>query len=234
MTWRWMVVASVVLCTALAAAQSGAERRFQHAIDLMSTRGDYPAAIRLFEEIARGPDRGLAARSLLYAGLCYEKSAREDAKKTYQRLLREFPDQPEALSEARARLAALARSPLTNAPLQVRRVWEGTDVDLQGSPSPNGQQLSYVDFEAGNLGLRDLTTGIKQRLTDKKSWSESADFAGPSVISRDGKQVAYSWFNEKDSLFELRIVDLEGNKPRVLYHHEGTTSVRPAAWSADD
>lgn len=234
-TRRWIVVAlAVMLGAALAIGQDHSPaQRFQQAIDLMATRGDYPAAIRIFEELAKGRDRGLAARSLLYIGLCDEKLGRQGAKEAYQRLLREFPDQPEALAEARSRLAALAGPPRTTASLLIRRVLEGPEADFQGGPSLDGQQFTYVDFSAGNLAVMDLTTGLKRQLTDKKSWSESADFARYSVISRDGKQVAYSWFNEKDSLFELRIVGMEGDKPRVLYHSAETISLQPAAWSGD-
>jgi Tol biopolymer transport system component len=234
-TRRWVVVVlAVVLVAAVAAAQDRSPaQRFQQAIDLMATRGDYPAAIRLFEEIAKGQDRSLAARSLLYIGLCDEKLGKQGAKEAYQRLVREFPDQPEALAEARSRLAAMARSSLTTNSLLIRRVVEGPEADFQGGPSLDGRQFTYVDFSAGNLAVMDLTTGVKRHLTDKKSWSESADFARYSVISPDGKQVAYSWFNSKDELFELRIVSMEGDKPRVLYHNAETISPQPAAWSAD-
>jgi len=229
-----MVAALVlVLATTMAAQEPTPAQLFQQAIDIMATRGDYPAAIRMFEGIAKGKDRNLAARSLLYVGLCYEKLGKQGAREAYQRLVREFPDQPEALAEARVRLAALARPSAAPPSLLIRRVMQGPEADFQGSVSLDGQQYTYVDFSTGNLAVMDLASGAKRPLTDKKSWSESADFARYSVISPDGKQVVYSWFNEKSSLFELRIVGLEGEKPRVLYHNEETISPQPAAWSVD-
>ena len=56
-TQRLLRIAAVLaLCPPLVStgAQSQAYR-FQEAIHLMETKGDYPAAIELFEEIALGP-----------------------------------------------------------------------------------------------------------------------------------------------------------------------------------
>lgn len=80
--------------------------KLQEAINFMETKGDYPAAIRLFREIATGSDRSLAARALLYLALCYEKLDKEEARKTYERIVQEFADQREAVTEAQAKLSA--------------------------------------------------------------------------------------------------------------------------------
>jgi len=228
------ILAAVVIYAAFVLAQDrNPSRQFQQAIDLMATRGDYAAAIRQFEQIAKGKDRSLAARSLLYIGLCYEKLGKEDARRIYQRLVREFPDQREALAEARARLSALAQPLIASSALLVRRIYEG-NVDYQGGPSPDGRYLSCTDYEgSGNLALLDLATGAKRPLTQKKSWFESDDFAGSSTISADGRQIAYAWFNEKSGSYELRIQALENGNASVLYHHEETDYIRPAGWSAD-
>ena len=85
-TQRLLRIAAVLaLCPPLVStgAQSQAYR-FQEAIHLMETKGDYPAAIELFEEIALGSDRTLAARALLNVGFCYEKLGRAEAVKAYQ------------------------------------------------------------------------------------------------------------------------------------------------------
>ena len=93
---RWILIL-VGFCATQGQAQDQ-ERQFQEAIHLMETKGDYPAAIRLFEEVVKGTDRTLAARSLLYRGICYEKLGREEAQRAYQRLIREFPDQTQPRS----------------------------------------------------------------------------------------------------------------------------------------
>ena len=87
----------------------------------METRGDYPAALRLFEQIAKGSDRNLAARSLLYAGLCYEKLGKREAQNAYERLIRDFADQSGLVTAARARLAALTPPEALRPPGRWRR-----------------------------------------------------------------------------------------------------------------
>ncbi len=112
-----------------------------------------------------------------------------------------------------------------------RRVWERA-LDLTGGPSPDGRYLSYVDWETGDLAVRDLKTGKNRRLTNKSSWSESTEYAYLLTISQSGKQVAYAWFN-KDFSYDLRLVGLDGSDPRVLYSNEEGEYLAPAAWSPD-
>ncbi len=106
-TLRLLLWVPLVCAAALVAQSPPPARLFQDAIHLMETRGDYPAALRLFEQVAKGSDRNLAARSLLYAGLCYEKLGKREARNAYERLIRDFGDQTELITAARARLAAL-------------------------------------------------------------------------------------------------------------------------------
>ena len=232
----FVLVAMLLFSTAtILKGNRSQEHRFQKAIHLMETKGDYPAAITQFEKVSNGPDRTLAARSLLYVGLCHEKFGSDEAKKAYQRIIRDFADQQEVLAEARTRLAALEQPPRTasNTPgLVVRRVWAGPEVDVLGAPSPDGRFLTYVQWETGDLAVRDLKTGENRRLTDKGSWSESSEFALYSELSPDGKQVAYAWLN-KDFFFDLRIIKLDVSEPRVLYSNEEMTYIQPAAWSPD-
>ena len=63
----------------------------------------------------------------------------------------------------------------------------------QGNPSADGRLLSFVDWETGDVAVRDLTTGQNLRLTRKGSWSQSPEFAEWPKISPDGKKVVYSW-----------------------------------------
>ena len=87
-------------------AQSQAYR-FQEAIHLMETKGDYPVAIELFEEIALGSDRALAARALLNVGRCSETLGEAEAVTAYQRITQDFTDQLAVVAQARRRLERL-------------------------------------------------------------------------------------------------------------------------------
>lgn len=177
-----LVVLSVMLIAGQARTPS---QQFQEAVSLMDTRGDYPAAIRLFEAIARGSDRRLAARALLYIGLCYEQLGREDAAKAYQRLVRDFADQSDLVTQAQARLAALARPvDSSGSTLAARRIWAGSGVGPWSALSPDGQHVTFPDWETGDLALLDLSTGQKRPLTRNASWFSSEGFANSRSTRR--------------------------------------------------
>ncbi len=208
--------------------------RFQEAIDLMETKGDYPAAIRVFEELAKGADRNLAARSLLYAGLCYEKLGKDEARKAYERVLRDYADQNEAATEARTRLAALTQpaNPSNGSTLATRQIWAGPEAEIwHTSFSPDGRSYYYTDWETGDLAVRDLSTGENRHLTNKGSWNESTEFALPSTVSPDGRQLVYAWFN--NVFYDLRLFGLNGSGPRVLYSNKDMRYLDPAGWTPD-
>jgi len=116
--------------------------------------------------------------------------------------------------------------------ITTRQVWAGADADPLGAPSPDGRHLSFVDWETGDLAVRDMVTGNKRRLTNKGTWSESTAFALFSTVSPDGKQVAYAWFTN-DLTWELRAVGIDGSGSHVLYRGDATEYVQPDAWSPD-
>src|SRR5690606_27291105 len=107
-------------------------------------------------------------------------------------------------------------------------VWQGADVNLLGAPSSDGAWLSYV--RAGELAIRDLRTGGSVTLT--REAAVSRQFAYFSVMSRDGANVAYAWFNNH-GFYELRVVSAKGGEPRVLYSNEEAGFVQPCAWTPD-
>ncbi len=121
----------------------------------------------------------------------------------------------------------------------VRQVWEPSHEpvisDACGAPSPDGRYLSFIDWWGQcNLAVRDLTTGECHDLTDEGTWEGPDRRAGHSVWSPDGVQIAYGWWNEDH--WELRIVELDGSEPRVLYCDEtirGFHGVAPFTWSQD-
>ncbi len=119
----------------------------------------------------------------------------------------------------------------------IRQVWAGEDIDILGSPSPDGRFISFVDWSTGDLALRDLQTGENRRLTNKGSWSENPSYAEWSVISPNGKQVAYTWLDNEKSLFHLRLIGIEGegggSRPKIVYSHEDVRYVHPQSWFPD-
>jgi len=62
-------------------------------------------------------------------------------------------------------VAATVLAEQDSTPLVARRVWGGPDVDLFGGVSPDGRYLSFVDWESGNIAVRELATGETRLVT---------------------------------------------------------------------
>ena len=104
---------------------------------------------------------------------------------------------------------------------------------IYGAPSPDGRYLSVTNWENFNLAVRDLTTGETRDITDEGTSGPSPHrMARHFTWSPDSKQIAYVWWNEGYN--ELRIVGLDGSKPRVLWNEDGELScITPCDWSQD-
>jgi Tol biopolymer transport system component len=199
--------------------------------------GDLNGAIAQYQQVLdrHGRNRSVAATVMLRMADCYRKLGDSQAKKLYERVLREYTDQKQAVSIARARLGP--GSPVKTTGVAMRQVWTGTGVDPSGSPSPDGRYLSFTDWETGDLAVRDLSNGTSHRLTNTGGWGASGDYASKSVISPDGRFVAYSWFLENAMKNELRVLpvgDTSGAKPRTVFRSEGSRDyAEPFGWSPD-
>ena len=103
--------------------------------------------------------------------------------------------------------------------------------DPRGStPSPDGTLIPYIDWMTSNLAIRDLSTGTSRPLTSKAP-GEPYQYPGPSAVSPDGTQVAYSWWGEnEEDLWDLRIVGIDGSDERVVYSNKEAQ----LAWAAPD
>ncbi len=239
---RWIVAALAtagLLATSLLTAQKSdqAEVLLQAAYHKQMVDGQLEEAIQLYKNILANfaSDRPAAAKALVQMGACYEKLGKDEARKAYERVLREYADQQEQAAEARTRLAALTQpaSPSNGSMLVARRIWAGPEAEIwHTSFSPDGRFYYYTDWETGDLAVRDLSTGEKRHLTNKGSWNESAEFALPPTISPDGKQLAYAWYNS-DGFYELRLMGLNGSRPRVVYSNKDTGYLDSAGWTPE-
>ena len=230
--WRLICGSFLVVGFALVAFTSAQKEDPQLLLEkagkLELVDGDLKGAIAIYEGIlgSQGVPRAVAARALLHLGECHEKLGHAEARKAYERLVREFADQEEEAGRARARLAALGEP---DRAMKVRQVWAGPDDDLLGAPTRDGRYLTLQDWDSEDLAVRDLTTGQKRRLTHKDPGFE---FALMSLPSPDGQEVAYCWYN-KDQIYDLRIVGMDGSNPRVLYASGQTKWVELSDWSPD-
>jgi Tol biopolymer transport system component len=110
-------------------------------------------------------------------------------------------------------------------------VWTGRDADGFGSISQDGRWLTYTDWANGaSLALRDVTSGATYRLTS----GGSTQF---SVISKDGRQVAYEWrADAPGDTCLMRIATLGPgslSEPRCLFQSDDVFTIYPFDWSPD-
>jgi Tol biopolymer transport system component len=175
-------------------------------------------------------NRVIAAQALVHLAECYQKLGDEQARSIYERVVRDYGDQKEAVAIARTRLGGNQKP---ESGVVTRQIWTGVQVAYYAANSPDGRLMSFVDQMTGNLALHDLQTGVDRSLTGKSGWSESDDFAEYSTFSPDGKRVAYAWFSK--GRYDLRVVTVEagGAAPRILYANDDVEWIAPTDWSAD-
>ena len=223
------------LVSTAAFAQQNPRELFEQARMLDEGNQSLTEAIALYRQVATlsTDQRKLAAEAQLRVGLLYERLGQTaEAQRAFAAVVNEYTDQTEAVRQAQSRMAAARVDEEAASDIIIRQVWAGPEVDVTGAPSPDGRYLSFVDWETGDLAVRDLKTGRNRHLTNKGSWNESSEFAYYSRISPDGMQVAYAWFNE-DLFFDLRLISFDGSGLRVLYRNEELAYLQPFDWSQD-
>lgn len=228
------IALSMILIAAITAAAENGHALLEQALVKERIGGDLPGAIKLYQQILQNhaANRKLAATALLQLARCYEKQGSTEARKTYDRLVREYADQTETVAEARTRLAALTKAP-DSAGVAVRQVWAGATAVPQGSISPEGRYVSFVEIRDGleNLAVRDLATGNNRVLTKHKP----GEMAESSIFSPDGKQIAYAvdWDKPQHG-YEVRTIGIDGSQPRiVLPYQERIHDMVIHGWSRD-
>ncbi len=211
------------------------------AIHQDDAEGNLDAAIEGYKQFLAqyGDDRPLAVQALLRLGQAYETLGRPEARDAYERVLRDYADQPEPVAAVRARLAALEVEPTSpSAALHTELLWPEARGVNPGDVSPDGNLATYTDWEdLGNLAIRDFATGESRRLTstaDGGSGENGGNFATWSRISPDGEQVLYTWNRSSPvgETGELRLVPVHGNRtePRTVWSPADGSSAAVQDW----
>ena len=237
-----------IVCAALAlvvafvlagASQQSAEQLYKAGLYEEEVGGNLQKAIEIYQDILkRFPDnRAIAAMAQLHIGLCYDKLGTSEAEKAFQKVIDNYPEQSEAVAEAKGKLALLLRSrapvKTEDSEFRLRQVWAGPGVGIDGTVSPDGRYLSFVDWQSGDLAIREIAAGTNRRLTNKGSWAQSSEFALFSKWAPDSRRILYQWY-DKDELFELRVIDVKDTTPRMLYKvGKKDEYVQPFDWSPD-
>jgi len=213
-----------------------AEELLPKAIQLEEVKGDLDNAIKTYQLILnKFPDiREVCAEALLRMGMCYEKMGNREAVKTYKRLVSNFPEQKNKVAIARERLARLTTSESPKE-IAIKQVWSEGYGDF--SISADGEYLTCIDVATGNLAFHNLKTGENKTVTHDGSYLDKDTIRYPefSLISPDGKQVAYlwaKWFNGKPH-YELRVIKVGNQNPGILYSCQEDELVSPELWLSD-
>jgi Tol biopolymer transport system component len=230
-------LAIVAVGVSLVTAQNTAATMMEAARKTAVVDGDLVGAIKQYEAIVETyakTDRAAAATALVRMAGDYQKlGMASESQAAYERVVREFSDQREAVSEARAHLAS-AQSPAVSQPGQTpRRIWAGKRFGPD-VPSPDDRYSSSVG-PTGDVVVRDLRTGVDRRMTDTADWVSG--YMGTARISPDGRLVAYDWYNHTENAVELRVVSLAAGEPvrprTVLRTELSGAAVYMSAWMPD-
>ncbi|MEO5567023.1 MAG: hypothetical protein ABIR92_00935, partial [Gemmatimonadaceae bacterium] len=230
-----MVVCGLVIATgtAIIAQQkpSSPDALMGEALHQQEVAGDLQAAAATYKKVLADPraSRAVQAKALLQLGRLYEQLSPADSRASYERLSREFADQKPIAAEAAKRLAAATPAPTS--PITSRRLWN--KYVMFGVPSGDGRYVTFVDFDAegtGNLFIRDVNAGTTQQLTNAPKGARP-NYAGGSVFSADGGQLAYAW--KRSEGYQLRVISRAGTGERVITKNPEHQWLSPVAWSPD-
>jgi Tol biopolymer transport system component len=199
-----------------------------NAIYQEEVKGNLEGAILIYKDIIKKypGERAIAAEALFHLGLSNEKLGNKIAKEYYEQVVSNYGDQPEFVRIARERLARLTTTVSPNE-IAIRQVWTGPDVDNMGSVSADGEYLTFDNWASGNLAIRNLKTGVNKQLTVEGTWKDSSQYVLNSLISPDGRQVAYSWYKYSGSC-DLRLIKLGNQTPVILC--SGMEDIIPGLW----
>jgi len=237
---RGMSVVRIGLVAVLAGAGLSAQSlsvELQRVMQQESVTGDLAAAIDGYRKIVAkaGADRAIAARALVRMAECYQKLGDSEAQRIYERLLREYGDQRDAVAIARERLGSRGA---TSRVASERAVLKGPNVDGFGTVSADGRYLTYVDLATRQVTLRDVKAGTDRPLTTGPREAIARDADPLTAISRDGRQVAFEWAAPKTGEVELRIVNVQGTgvpeaRRLLALPLDDALGIAPFDWSPD-
>ncbi|MCK5468774.1 MAG: PD40 domain-containing protein, partial [Cyclobacteriaceae bacterium] len=116
--------------------------------------------------------------------------------------------------------------------INIKQVWKKPYTDFLGTVSSDGRFRSCVDWGNGDLAIHNVMNGEIRLLTHNATLGDTSHFVLSSAISKNGKQVASSWWNPNNTN-DLLLVDVDNLSQHMLYKQEGE-EVYPVTWLSDD
>ncbi len=221
--------------------QSGQDL-FQKALAKERAEGNLEEAIILYQRIINeSQDKSLKAQAQLRIGLSYEKLGEKNAlqaQDAFQKVIDNYPSQSEEVKAAKERLSNLIKVRSSDVKseneFKIEVVWPKPKWGIEGSLSPDGRYLSFVDWDTCDLSYRDLASGKNFRLTDLASHPERQESAYDSFWSPDSKQIAYCWENDLDLYYDIRVMNLDSKEHKTLYRVGYFDAwIAPCGWTSD-
>lgn len=234
--------AAIVFATAVVLGQGGAspEVQLKAAIHKEQVEGDLQAAAEQFKKLTASPNPAVAAQAWVHLGQCYEKLGDAQARQAvsaYEKVVRDFPEQKDAVGQARLRLASLAKpaaGSMSGAGTIKRLLYERSGLNARGQAtiSADGRYLVAKGLTERDVLVRNLTTGDERRFVPA-GLPEDMRIVN-AVVSPDGRQIAYALSPLAGSKVpggEVHIAAMDGTGARVLAKQAGSLTV---VWWADD
>ena len=209
-----LVVTMTVVATIAVAAGGGQSARevFERARLLEATNAASPEVIKLYEQAAAlaKSDRALAAQSWLGVGRAQERAGRAEARATFERVVKEFPDQPQARATAEGHLARLQAEdgPFTSRDIEALIARDEYFGAILPKTSPDGKWVMFLKVH----GVRTNTPDVSLCVRNLETGTERVLMAG-----RRGDRQWTAWSVDSRRLaVSLRI--LEGQTTRREIH----------------
>lgn len=229
------MIRDLVLAAAVAGLAFGqAEKLLEAARQKEVVDGDLKGAIEQYGKIAAqfAAQPGVAAQALLKMGQCQEKLGQAEARRSYERVVKEYAGAAQYAAQARARLAALAGPRPAAGEMSLRALDSGSQFESPGGMSSDGRLIAFTDYyRGGSPSVYETVTKRARRLVNLEWDQPKTGFGDRAAISRDGKFVAFLWYSTDPGYAELRLVGADGTGMRTIVRGQGWGA--PLDWSPD-
>jgi Tol biopolymer transport system component len=212
-----LMMVAVVLAMQLAAQKADpAAVLLEAAARKERVDGNLQAAIAEYRKIAEKYSKQpeVAAQALVKMGECQEKLGEAEARKSYERVVREYAGAGASVVQARARLAAMG----AGKPGEPRWVVAEMPNWFTGVPNPTSTDGRFLFFSRRDSNqswipaLLDLNSGQHKDLTKAPGYS----YVDTGVLSADQSMLAYT-AQPSPGRLDLIVANSDGSNPKRLY-----------------
>jgi hypothetical protein len=187
----------LLLSAALTAAVQNGNDLYQQGL-ARETAGDIKGAVQIFERIVRdfSSNRTLTAKALVQLGRWSDLLGQDQARKHYERVIREFADQKEAAAEAKARLDVLAKVAAPGASPARRLIvdwgdWSRKMGDTRMSLTRDGRYLLRYNEKQRAFEQIEISSGdVRQLATEGPNPADELVDGNAIELSPDGRKFA--------------------------------------------